>query len=74
MSKPTQHDLETLAVMFRCNSPNLAHGDTFDTITDAGLAYTYGLFRATPRHHRRKLRAMRETIANALDRKAKELR
>lgn len=71
MSK--QIELEQLAVMFRCNSPNLAHVDTFDAITEAGLAYTYGLYRATPRHHKRKLRAMRETIASALERKAKAL-
>ena len=66
-----QITLEQLAVMFRTNDPNLGHYSTFDAIMDAGLSYSYGLFRAIPKHHRRKRRQMAETIASQLDRKAK---
>lgn len=69
-NKPQPHDLETLAVMFRTNDPNLGHVSTLETMTNAGLAYTYGLYRGIPRNQRRRLRAMRETIATALERKA----
>lgn len=68
MTKSTQ--LLQLAVMFRTNDPNLGHVSTFDSMTDAGLAYTYGLFRAIPKHHRRKRSAMAESIASQLERKA----
>jgi hypothetical protein len=68
--KTTAHDMRCLAVQFRVNDPNLGHCDVFDAMTDCGLAYTYGLFRAIPEHHRRKRRTMAEAIANELDRKA----
>lgn len=64
-------NLETLAVMFRVNDPNLAHVDVWNAMSEAGLAYTYGLFRAIPRHHRRKRQQMANSIADELSRKAK---
>lgn len=70
MKKLTAFDLEVLAVQFRTNDPNLGHVSVFDLMTEAGLAYYYGLFRAIPKHHNRKRRAMAETIATELERKA----
>lgn len=61
-------ELEQLAVMFRTDDPNLGHVSTLESMTRAGLAYTYGLYRAIPKHHKRRARKMRETIANQLDR------
>jgi hypothetical protein len=62
-----------LAVCFRVNDPNLGHVSTLETMTEAGLAYTYGVFRGTPARFKRELRLQREAIAKALDRKAGEL-
>lgn len=64
------YTLATLAVQFRTLDPNLGHVSVLEQMTDAGLAYSYGLFRAIPRHHRRKRRLMADAIAGQLERKA----
>ena len=69
----TVNQLLTLAVMFRANDPNLGHVSTLDAMTDAGVAYCYGSFRAIPRCHNRKRAAMAVSIAEHLEREAKKL-
>ncbi len=64
-------DLETLAVLFRTNDPNLGHVSTLEAMTEAGFAYSFGLYRGIPDNHKRAKAAMRNTIAEALERKAK---
>jgi len=66
------HDLCNLAVIFRCNSSGVNHVSTLELITQAGLAFLYGVLRGTPERYTRKRRQMRETIADALERKAQE--
>jgi len=63
--------LETLAVMFRTNDPNIGHVSTLDAMTDAGLAYMLGHYRGIPQFHKHKRRKLRECIARELDRKAR---
>lgn len=65
--------MRQLAVMFRTNDPNLGHCSTLDEMTDAGLAYVYGLFRGTPWNHKAKRRRIREEIAAELEKKADKL-
>jgi hypothetical protein len=65
-----QTTLENLAVMFRVNDPNLGHVSTLEAMEEAGLAYTYGLYRGTPKRHHNKRRKLREAIALELDRRA----
>ncbi len=69
----TKPRFRQLAVMFRVNDPNLGHCSTFDTITEAGLAYSYGLFRAIPKRNRNKRQDLAVAIASQLDRKADAL-
>jgi len=66
------HDLCNLAVIFRCNSSDVNHVSTFELITQAGLAFTYGVYRGTPERYTHKRRQMRNEIADALERKAQE--
>ena len=66
------HDLHNLAVIFRCNSSDINHVSTFELITQAGLAFSYGVMRGTPERYTRKRRQMRERIAEALEKKAQE--
>jgi hypothetical protein len=66
------HDLHNLAVIFRCNYDDVNHVSTFELITQAGLAYSYGVMRGTPERYTRKRRQMRERIAEALEKKAQE--
>ena len=68
-----KNSLETLAVMFRVNDPNLGHVSTLDAMTAAGFAYLHGYFSGIPKRHNRKRRQMAENIAELLDRKAKTL-
>lgn len=63
-------ELLNLAVMFRVNDPNIGHCSTLDAMTEAGLAYSFGLYRAIPARHRIKRRKMGEAIALELERKA----
>ena len=64
-------ELEQLAVMFRANDPNLAHVSVLNQMEQAGLAYTYGVFRGTPPYHKRERARLRASIADTLCRKAK---
>jgi hypothetical protein len=66
------HDLCNLAVIFRCNSSDANHVSTLELITQAGLAFSYGVYRGTPERHTQKRRQMRNEIADALERKAQE--
>lgn len=66
----TKNELERLAVRFRSNCPNLGSADTLEAISEAGLAYAYGLWRGTPERYRKKREAMRHSIAQQLDWKA----
>jgi hypothetical protein len=65
-------NLHNLAVMFRTNDPNIGHCTVLEEMTKAGLAYTYGLFRAIPKRHWRKRKQMAEAIAASLELKARQ--
>lgn len=64
-------EYENLAIMFRRNDPNLGHVSILNAMNKAGLAYIYGVLRATPRHHKQKQAILRKAIAFALDDKAR---
>lgn len=66
----TAHNLRCLAVMFRCNDRNLGHCSTLEDMTEAGMAYTFGLFCSIPKRHWRKRKQMADAIASALNRQA----
>ena len=66
------HDLHNLAVVFRANLGYLGHVSTLELITQAGLAFLYGVYRGTPERYTRKRRQMRNEIADALEKKAQE--
>tara|TARA_R110000868_G_scaffold210129_3_gene460114 strand:- start:431 stop:592 length:162 start_codon:yes stop_codon:yes gene_type:complete len=48
------------------------HVSTLELITQAGLAFSYGVLRGTPERYTHKRRQMRNRIADALERKAQE--
>lgn len=66
-------ELETLAVMFRNNDPNLWHVSTFEVMQAAELLYYYGMLRGIPQRHTQRRRELREQIAYALEQKAKRM-
>lgn len=68
----TRAQLENLAVEFRLLGPNLGHVSVLNTMEAVGLAFSYGLFRAIPEHHRRKRQRQADLIACYLEQKAKE--
>ena len=70
----TQIEIETLAVRFRLNCPNLAHADTVECITSLGgyLPVLYGFWLAQRRFPRED-RLRRNFIADQLDEIAKQL-
>jgi hypothetical protein len=64
-------EIENLAVMFRVDDPNLGHVSVIEAMTELGVAYTYGLYRGTPKHHKQERKRLREAIAERLSTIAK---
>lgn len=62
-----------LAAMFLANDPNVNHVSSLDTITDAGLAYMYGVIRGTPIRYRSIRRKLAQAISDALNKAADRL-
>lgn len=66
-------EIETLAVRFRVNCPNLQHVDTLEAMEKLGLAFMYGVYCGTPHRSKTKRRELRNRIAETLTQKAKAL-